>query len=79
MVSDQRTGAYLSNLDHVQFLWFPKTTIQDFGQNGLSILSGLIIRTHIVGYGSGSTYIPKSYVFCKRYFVIGTSEKLHFT
>ncbi len=43
------TGAYLSDLNHRRSSWKPRTTIRDFARWGLSISSGLIVRTHIVG------------------------------
>ncbi len=60
MASDQRTGAYLSDLDHLQFWGFSKMTIQEFAQNGLSILSGLIVRTHIVGMALGVPFSQRA-------------------
>ncbi len=60
MVSDQRTGAYCSNLDHMRSSWFLRTTIQDLVQNGLSILPGLIIRTHILGMALGAPFSQRA-------------------
>jgi hypothetical protein len=56
MVSGQRTGAYFSDLDQTQSLWFPRIPIQDLALKRLSISSGLIVRTHIVGMVFGAPF-----------------------
>jgi hypothetical protein len=52
-VSGQRTGAYLSDFVQMQSSWLPRTTMRDLAGRGLSILSFLMDRTHIVGMVRG--------------------------
>jgi hypothetical protein len=64
-VSGRRTGAYLSDLAHRQSSKLPKMTILYLAWWGLSISSGFIVRTHLVGIARRAPF-SQSALYCAR-------------